>query len=254
MKKRRKVLTVILLAFFIFSLLALTSFSADSLLETTEMNDTITETDANVDVETEDFTAIHTHLLPSQIKVGDTYGSFAHLDVVSFNLHDGFLLEKDLETGEFLFHYFDWGYLSHLNGKPSNLDNSYKLTEEEASRLGLILAQVEAPEGTYIIQLEIPYEVASKNDYTVSNIQFISRPNRLYTTSTAEFPLSEVVIGDSFEKLLLFNPIPIKSESSEKNSIQYKMFVENGEYVYTLQRENEMSEFYITDIQFTEAT
>ncbi|MBE6585632.1 MAG: hypothetical protein E7645_03795 [Ruminococcaceae bacterium] len=253
MKISKKVLTIVSLAFFIFSLLTLTSCSADSLSKTAETNDTVTETNGNVDNKIVDVADIHSQCVPSQIKVGDTYQSFAHLDVVSFNLHDGFWMEKDLETGEFLFQFFDWGYLSHLNGTPPNVDNSYKLTEEEANKLGLILAQVEAPEGTYIIQLEIPYEAADKKDYTVANIQLISRPNRRYTTGTVDFPLSEVVVGDSFEKLLLFNPIPVKAEAYEINRIQYKMFVDEGEYIYTLERETQTAEFYITNIEFVEA-
>ena len=247
MKTSKKVLTIFATVFFTFCVIILTSCSVDSLIETAGTNEKIA-------TETTNHTELHTQIFPSQIKVGDTYHSFSHLDMDSFNLHDGFCMEKNLETGEFLFHYFDWEYLSHLNGTSPNLDNSYQLTEEEANRLGLILAQVEAPEGTYIIQLEIPYEAAEKNDYTVSNIQLIPRPNRLYTTNTADFPLSEVVIGDSFEKLLLFNPIPVKAGEAETNRIQYRMFLDDGEYIYTLERKTKMDEFYITNIEFIKAS
>ncbi len=46
----------------------------------------------------------------------------------------------------------------------------------------------------------------------------------------------------------------LKKEKECNKFFQYKMFVEGGEYVYSLERENELSEFYMTDIQFIETT
>ena len=38
---------------------------------------------------------------------------------------------------------------------------------------------------------------------------------------------------NKFEKILLFNPIRVSTDEAEKDVIQYKMLVEEGEYIYT---------------------
>ncbi|MBO5042372.1 MAG: hypothetical protein J6D87_05350 [Clostridia bacterium] len=246
MEVKKKILTVLLLTSLTFCLVTLCS--ADSFLDTNRV-----ETKENTHI-VDNKIGIHKQLYPSQIKVGDSYQSFAHLALDKTTIEGAVLLDKNSKTGEETYVYVPYGYFGF---DPRNVDLSSVIPEfkDKPTRL----CQVEAPEGSYFMLMNSPLvfgenNSSSKEECSVLSVMFIPRPNRQFTDSVADFPLSEVVIGDSFEKLLLFNPIPIKSECSEKNSIQYKMFVENGEYVYTLQRENEMSEFYITDIQFTEAT
>ena len=102
--------------------------------------------------------------------------------------------------------------------------------------------------------------------------------------------MSELKPGDSFEKLLLFNPIRVtlletptshvdelflhtgmdfvfddvgnivsQTPVTNQEILKYKLCVDGGEYIYTLRRpaSNQgasYKEFYITDIQFSEAT
>lgn len=247
MKSIKKIFLIMMAAFFAFSPIVLNGCSANLLAEITETNE---KTD--IRIETTDPTGIHVQLRPSEIKVGDPYQSFAHLTLEK-NLLDGcVLLNSNSDTGEKSYTFVPYGYFGFDYEKFdfSSIVPDYKDRPTK-------LCQVEAPEGSYYIYMSAPvnsFEDLENEECYVLGITLIPRPNRLYTTNAAEFPLSEVVIGDSFEKLLLFNPIPVKTGESETNRIQYKMFVESGEYVYTLERETQTAEFYITNIEFIEAT
>ena len=188
------------------------------------------------DSDPQGISSVHKLIRPCDIKVGDVPDDFTLLN------------PKEVDAYEIR------ANVSSEKGTPIYDNNGNVIVP------GAIISTVreyrfEAPEGTYTICVYgYPKKESDDVRYVIREIKFEERENRRYSSNAADFPLSDVVVGDPFEKILLFNPIRVSTDEAEKDIIQYKMFVESGEYVYTLERETQTAEFYITNIEFIEAT
>lgn len=218
-------------------------------------------------------------IYPADIQVGDSLDSFIYLNPRRIE-------HPDFPKNDFLTLVL-WHPDEHndifAENSGENIDPEILATRRE-----IRYYEQYAPEGTYT------YRVKDKGymteDFYVESISFTPRENREFAVTHADFPLSELKPGDSFEKLLLFNPIRVtlldanashvdelylhagmdyvfddagnivsRTPVTNQEIIKYKLCADGGEYVYTLRRpaSNQgaaYKDFYISNIEFIEST
>lgn len=226
--------------------------------------------------------SINNTTYPADIKVGDSLDSFATLNPRQIEYPK--MTPNDYI--EFILWYPDEydQYFVDENGNSKQCKDAEILSLRREIRY----YELQAPEGTYTYCVKDQGYLTE--DFYVESIDFTPRVNRMYDINKADFPISEIKLGDPFEKLLLLNPIRVtllegptshvdelylhagmdylfddagnivsQTPVTNQEIIKYKLFVDGGEYLYTLRRpaSNQgaaYKEFYITNIEFIKAT